>query len=40
MTAAMTVFYCVNRVGNDTERATFSPDEVCTLTMGFIVETI
>ena len=27
--------YCVNRVGNDTERATFSPDEVCTLTMGF-----
>ena len=31
----MTVFYCVNRVGNDTERATFSPDEVCTLTMGF-----
>ena len=26
---------CVNRVGNDTERATFSPDEVCTLTMGF-----
>ena len=27
--------YCVNRVDNDTERATFSPDEVCTLTMGF-----
>ena len=27
--------YCVNRVGNDTDRATFSPDEVCTLTMGF-----
>ena len=27
--------YCVNRVGNDTERATFSPDEVCTVTMGF-----
>lgn len=27
--------YCVNRVGNDIERATFSPDEVCTLTMGF-----
>ena len=27
--------YCVNRVGNDTERATFSPDKVCTLTMGF-----
>lgn len=27
--------YCVNRVSNDTERATFSPDEVCTLTMGF-----
>ena len=27
--------YCVNSVGNDTERATFSPDEVCTLTMGF-----
>lgn len=27
--------YCVNRVGNDTGRATFSPDEVCTLTMGF-----
>lgn len=27
--------YCVNRVGNDAERATFSPDEVCTLTMGF-----
>lgn len=27
--------YCVNRVGNDTERATLSPDEVCTLTMGF-----
>lgn len=27
--------YCVNRVGNDTERATFSPDEVCTLTVGF-----
>ena len=27
--------YCVNRVCNDTERATFSPDEVCTLTMGF-----
>ena len=27
--------YCVNRVGNDTERATFNPDEVCTLTMGF-----
>lgn len=27
--------YCVNRVGNDTERATFSPDEVCTLTTGF-----
>lgn len=27
--------YCVNRVGNDTERVTFSPDEVCTLTMGF-----
>lgn len=27
--------YCVNRVGNDTERATFSPNEVCTLTMGF-----
>ena len=27
--------YYVNRVGNDTERATFSPDEVCTLTMGF-----
>lgn len=27
--------YCVNRVGNDTERATFSSDEVCTLTMGF-----
>ena len=27
--------YCVNRVGNETERATFSPDEVCTLTMGF-----
>ena len=27
--------YCVNRVGNDTERATFSPDEVCTLTMSF-----
>ena len=27
--------YCVNRVDNDTDRATFSPDEVCTLTMGF-----
>lgn len=27
--------YCVNRVSNDTERATFSPNEVCTLTMGF-----
>lgn len=27
--------YCANRVSNDTERATFSPDEVCTLTMGF-----
>ena len=27
--------YCVNRVDNDTERETFSPDEVCTLTMGF-----
>ena len=27
--------YCVKRVGNDKERATFSPDEVCTLTMGF-----
>lgn len=27
--------YCVNRVDNDTERAIFSPDEVCTLTMGF-----
>ena len=33
---AMTVSVIkVSRVGNDTERATFSPDEVCTLTMGF-----
>ena len=27
--------YCVNRVSNDVERATFTPDEICTLTMEF-----
>ena len=27
--------YCVNRVSNDVPRATFSPEEICTLTMGF-----
>ena len=27
--------YCVNRAGNDVPRATFSPEEICTLTMGF-----
>lgn len=27
--------YCVNRVSRDTERATFTPDEICTLTMEF-----
>lgn len=27
--------YCVNRISRDTERATFTPDEICTLTMEF-----
>ncbi len=27
--------YCLNRVTNDVERATFTPEEVCDLTMGF-----
>lgn len=27
--------YCVNRVSNDVPRATFTPDEVCTLTVEF-----
>ncbi|MCI6552183.1 MAG: putative DNA modification/repair radical SAM protein [Lachnospiraceae bacterium] len=27
--------YCVNRSSNDVKRACFTPDEVCTLTMGF-----
>lgn len=27
--------YCVNRVSNDVPRAAFSPEEICTLTMGF-----
>lgn len=27
--------YCINRRSNDVERASFTPDEVCTLTMGF-----
>ncbi len=27
--------YCVNRKTNDVPRATFTPEEVCTLTMGF-----
>lgn len=27
--------YCKNRVSNDLQRATFSPDEICTLTMEF-----
>ena len=27
--------YCVNRVSNDVERATCTPDEICTLTMEF-----
>lgn len=27
--------YCVNRVSNDVPRATFSPEEICTLTMAF-----
>lgn len=27
--------YCVNRVSNDVERAAFTPDEICTLTMEF-----
>lgn len=27
--------YCINRCSNEVERATFSPDEICTLTMEF-----
>lgn len=27
--------YCINRAGNDIPRATFTPEEVCTLTMEF-----
>ena len=27
--------YCGNRISRDTERATFTPDEICTLTMEF-----
>ena len=27
--------YCVNRVSNDVKRATFTPDEVCRLTVEF-----
>lgn len=27
--------YCINRISNDVERATFTPDEICTLTMEF-----
>lgn len=27
--------YCVNRISNDVKRASFSPDEICTLTMEF-----
>ncbi len=27
--------YCINRASNDVERAAFTPDEVCTLTMEF-----
>ena len=27
--------YCRNRVSNDIERATFTPEEICTLTMDF-----
>lgn len=27
--------YCINRVSNDTIRAAFTPDEICTLTMEF-----
>ena len=27
--------YCVNRVSRDTKRATFTPDEICNLTMEF-----
>ena len=27
--------YCMNRVSNDIPRASFSPDEICELTMGF-----
>jgi len=27
--------YCINRVSNDVERATFTPDEICSLTIEF-----
>ena len=27
--------YCINRSSNDIQRASFTPDEVCTLTMEF-----
>lgn len=27
--------YCVNRISNDVKRASFTPDEICTLTMEF-----
>ena len=27
--------YCVNRLSNDNRRATFTPDEICRLTLGF-----
>lgn len=32
--------YCINRKSNDVVRTTFTPDEICTLTMDFIREII